>query len=176
MRTLILLAAVGAMPAFAAEGEAPKVEKVDYKRLINADVAEFSVDGMPRTDLMKLRFQLQEQRPGLISPLAMLSGGGVLAFLGLGLIVTTAILSSEVREPFGAYSFNPMTGSDDAYVTAGGIAAITGGIVMVLAGAALIVFGGLHLSDVLPSRRAAGFKMNLIDTELDKLGPAGPQG
>lgn len=173
MRTVTLLLCLAATPVFAVEGEATKT--IDYGRLIRSDVADFSVDGLSRTDLMKLRFQLQEQRPGLVSPLALISGGAVIDILGLGLAVTAGLMGGVGNGPFGGRDFDPNLGHyTDPYFTAGGVISLVTGIVMVLGGAAMIVFGGMSLSDVLPARRAASFKMNLIDTELDKLGPVGP--
>jgi hypothetical protein len=163
MRLLLAVALISAPALAQQKPDAPK----RVATLLTAEVADFNLDGLSRTDLMKLKFQIGESRPGIVSPLIMLGVGGLLDFLGFSALVGASIgygarygvWTSWNTDPLGTTAVNP---SGLSYAT------WTVGSVLLVLGSLLIACGGVRLDRYLPLRRAAGFKMDLIDEELSK--------
>jgi hypothetical protein len=166
MRVLPLLLLL-AVPAFAQQ---PSDAPTRMAALIKADPIDFNPEGLSRTDLLKLKFQLQESRPGLVSPIVMIGLGAAFDFLGLVFLTTTSVGYSEGHNIWVAHDGIGNSPSALSY---------TGWIVssaMLVVGSLMVACGAIRLGRYLPRRRLAAFKIDLIDTELARQAapPASP--
>jgi hypothetical protein len=166
MRLLLCLFLFASARAVAQE-DAPK----RLATLVDADVDDFRVEGMPRTELMKLRFKLQESRPDIVAPLVMIGGGLVLDFVGFLGLVAPAIGQKWGRETFT--TVDPITG--DRRLSGVSYASLVTGSVLFVVGTLVAICGGVRLSRYLPVRRIAAFKIDLVNVELERLGPVMPE-
>src|SRR6185369_8576076 len=92
---LLTSAADAPPPADAPQAEPPapvqrqlQTDAAAIDAAYNATLDDFSTVGLTRLQLKKLRFKLEDGRPGFAPPIALLSSGLVLAFLGF---VSTAV-------------------------------------------------------------------------------------
>jgi hypothetical protein len=160
------------LTSLAAGAQAPDAPKAapSVDAMLQADVNTFSTEGLSRVELQKLRFRLDEQRPGLVSPIVTLSGGAALAFLGLAGLVTGVIgLTAPGQNEFKRYAAgDPFGGPVGMQPTGLGYFVITAGVVFSLAGAALTTLGTMWLKSTLAERKLAAFKLELVDEALAK--------
>jgi hypothetical protein len=123
---------------------------------LTASVEDFTVEGLNRTQLLKLQFQLNEQRPGL-GGVAMLASGIVLDVLGAISLTAGAVgLGSPTNNWFKD------NGGALGYTT------LTFGVIGLVAGVALTVWGAISTSRALPLRRLGSFKLQMVNEALAK--------
>jgi hypothetical protein len=166
---LVLLLAV---PAFAQQ---PSDAPTRMAALIKADPIDFNPDGLSRTDLLKLKFQLQESRPGLVSPIVMIGLGAAFDFLGLVFLTTTSVGYSAGHNIWVAQQSSALGGVS----TSPSALSYTGWVVssaMLVVGSLMVACGAIRLGRYLPRRRLAAFKIDLVDAEFAKQAepPASP--
>jgi hypothetical protein len=135
--------------------------------LLKADPIDFNPEGLSRGDLLKLKFQIQESRPGFVSPIVMIGVGAVLDVFALPLLFITSagysdhhnIWISEQPDGHGGISTSPSALAYTGWVLSSA---------MIIVGSLMVACGATRLGRYLPRRRLAGFKMDLIDAELSR--------
>ncbi len=114
--------------------------------------SSFAVSGLNRDQLWNLRLQLEESKPGLGGPVALLGLGVGGLLLGGGGI--TAGVLAPANQNF-----------KDTFYIAGGA--------LVLIGAGLATWGGILLDQVFKQRRISSIKIEAVQQQLQILKKAG---
>jgi hypothetical protein len=130
--------------------------------LLKANMDDFTVEGLDRAHLRELRGKVDAAQPHIAFPIVQLAGGAAIALAGLAGVVAAA---DGVQSRLSTWTVDSRYANGLAWTTL-----ITGSVVL-LFGALFATCGAVRLSRYLPARRIAGFKLDVIDTELEMPAP-----